>query len=628
MASPAPAPAAVNGNTDASTKEAYLEGMIYPPPDIRSIVDKTASFIAKHPNPAAFTDKIRQREKTDSKFSFLNESDAYHAYYQHRITQFKDGTAGGAGGAATPTAAASAANAAAASGDAVQTANTAIAGAAGELVDEGRPTVPQPRPFEFNNAQRPPMAAVDADILRLTALFTARMGRGFTSDLATREAGNYQFGFLQPSHSFFGYFNRLVEQYTKVLMAPQETLAVLDRQAGYTKEYDDLLSTEAKRKAIARREIMKDVENRVEWTKYDHARRQAEDSKMEEERVAFQSIDWQDFTVATTVDFTEQDELLDLPPPMSRSEVEGMTLAQKKMAAMIMEGKDVATAAVESGAVSREAEDAEMEMSDDEADKLVQRVDATKSIAQEVRQAPGAPGQAPIKIRKDYIPKSQRAKKVLTTACRICGQQIPENEMAEHVRIELLDPRWKEKQLEIDARRAVANVLHEGTDVASSLRQIASKRTDIFSATAEDEARRKAREEEERVRKREREKAVWDGHAASALSTAERFSSGANLDEQIAALHKAKGLTLVESNIGPQRAQIDPEAAAAAAQAEAAAAKAAEDAAAANNPAFLKAPGSFKGATVAAAPQTQQAYQTGQTRPAEQSDDPNKRRRY
>ena len=83
---------------------------------------------------------------------------------------------------------------------------------------------------------------------------------------------------------------------------------------------------------------------------------------------------------------------------MSRSEVEGMTLAQKKMAAMIMEGKDVATAAVESGAVSREAEDAEMEMSDDEADKLVQRVDATKSIAQEVRQAPGAPGQAPIKV--------------------------------------------------------------------------------------------------------------------------------------------------------------------------------------------------------------------------------------
>ena len=303
MASPATAaPAPVNGNgsngsngnEDPSTKEAYLEGMIYPPPDIRSIVDKTASFIAKHPNPAAFTDKIRQREKTDSKFSFLNESDAYHAYYQHRITQFKDGTAGGAGGAAIPTAAANAANAAAASGDAVQTANTAIAGAAGELVDEGRPTVPQPRPFEFNNAQRPPMAAVDADILRLTALFTARMGRGFTSDLAAREAGNYQFGFLQPSHSFFGYFNRLVEQYTKVLMAPHETLAVLDRQAGYTAEYDDLLSTEAKRKAIARREIMKDVENRVEWTKYDHARRQAEDSKMEEERVAFQSIDWQD----------------------------------------------------------------------------------------------------------------------------------------------------------------------------------------------------------------------------------------------------------------------------------------------------------------------------------------------
>lgn len=290
-------PTTANGHTTstatatATTKDAF-EGIILPPPDIKSIVDKTAAFIAKNPNPQAFEEKIRAREKTDSRFGFLNSDDAYHAYYQNRLKAFRDGTAG----SSTPNSAAAAAGAAAGqpTADAVTAATRALAGAAGEIVDEGKPTIPEPKPFEFINLDRAPMAAVDHDILKLTALFTARNGRAFTGDLQSRESGNYQFDFLRPSHSLFGYFNRLVEQYTKVLMAPQETLSLLDRQAGYTQEYDPLLHTEDKRKAIARREITQGIENRVEWQKYANARKQAEDTAAEEERIAFQSIDWQD----------------------------------------------------------------------------------------------------------------------------------------------------------------------------------------------------------------------------------------------------------------------------------------------------------------------------------------------
>lgn len=49
---------------------------------------------------------------------------------------------------------------------------------------------------------------VRRDILRLTALFAARSGTQFTRELAGRESRNYQFDFLRPSHSLFGYFNR------------------------------------------------------------------------------------------------------------------------------------------------------------------------------------------------------------------------------------------------------------------------------------------------------------------------------------------------------------------------------------------------------------------------------------
>jgi splicing factor 3A subunit 1 len=63
--------------------------------------------------------------------------------------------------------------------------------------------------------------------MKLTALFTARRGHTFLASLSAREGRNYQFDFLRPTHSLFGYFNRLVEQYTKVLHPSKEKLEEL-----------------------------------------------------------------------------------------------------------------------------------------------------------------------------------------------------------------------------------------------------------------------------------------------------------------------------------------------------------------------------------------------------------------
>lgn len=69
------------------------------------------------------------------------------------------------------------------------------------------------------------------DTIKLTALFTARRGRTFLASLSAREGRNYQFDFLRPTHTLFGYFSRLVEQYTKVLLPPKETLDNLSKLA-------------------------------------------------------------------------------------------------------------------------------------------------------------------------------------------------------------------------------------------------------------------------------------------------------------------------------------------------------------------------------------------------------------
>ncbi len=55
-----------------------------------------------------------------------------------------------------------------------------------------------------------------SDLMKITALFCARNGRQFMTQVMTREQRNYQFDFLKPQHSNFPYFTKLVEQYTKV----------------------------------------------------------------------------------------------------------------------------------------------------------------------------------------------------------------------------------------------------------------------------------------------------------------------------------------------------------------------------------------------------------------------------
>jgi splicing factor 3A subunit 1 len=127
------------------------------------------------------------------------------------------------------------------------------------------------------------------------------------------------------------------------------------------------------------------------------------------------------------------------------------------------------------------------------------------------------------------------------TTCTICGQQIPVDELQEHMRIELLDPRWKSQRDALEARKAQASELQRGANVVSSLKNLARTRVDIFGAE-EDEEKRKKEEEEERLKRREREKVVWDGHTASKANTLDKFSTNSNIDEQIAAIHRAKGL--------------------------------------------------------------------------------------
>ena len=139
--------------------------------------------------------------------------------------------------------------------------------------------------------------------------------------------------------------------------------------------------------------------------------------------MAFAEIDWHDYAIVQTIEFTAVDANSELPPPMSVQEVENMTLAQKRMAAMIMENTvddveahrarqaaaEAEAAAAVGGAGTGGFDDAEMEQSDDEEEDAAARKrkaeeDRQRAIAQAMQASTFNPS-GPMKIRTDYVPK-------------------------------------------------------------------------------------------------------------------------------------------------------------------------------------------------------------------------------
>ncbi|KAF7978110.1 hypothetical protein HWV62_1524 [Athelia sp. TMB] len=520
---------ALNGHTNGdvdmdemASHARFTSGLILPPPEIKSVIDRTALFVAKSANPPQFEDKIRENQRSDPKFSFLNPADPYHAYYRNRMDKISAGDMGDE-----------------ASGEKDGKAEGEAEAAPAAPVDIGL----EPPTPEFI-MDLPNISASDLDIMKLTALFTARRGRNFLATLSAREGRNYQFDFLRPQHSLFGYFNRMVEQYARIISPPKEVLEQLQKQ---TEEGARWRMLELARK----------------HAKWEHNKREQDKKRkddQEAEKIAFAEIDWNDYAIVQTIEFTAADANSELPPPMSVQEVENMTLTQKRMAAMIMEDTsgDVealraqqaaaeAAAAAGVGSAGIADEDATMDQSDDEDDAaIVRRKREQEEREKEIEraraiQANSVNASGPMKIRTDYVPKLGAKKGAAMTTCTICGQQIAVDELDEHMRIELLDPKWKSQRDILEGRKAQASELQRGANVVSSLKNLARSRVDIFGGEA-DEEKRKRQEEEERERRKEREKVVWDGHTSSKENTVNKFQTNVNFDEQIAAIHRAKGL--------------------------------------------------------------------------------------
>ena len=185
--------------------QSSIVGIIHPPPRLRSKVDKTAAFVCRIGE--AFEDKIRKNEQNNSSFNFLSDTSPYHAYYRHKLNEFMKGRCIEPVIAHQPVA----------------------APVKPSALQKALQLKNAPARYEYI-ADPPSISSLDLDIVRLTALFTAKNGRTFVNHIRNKEARSTQFDFLRPQHSLYTYFTKMVEQYNKILIPQKSTLEKLKKE--------------------------------------------------------------------------------------------------------------------------------------------------------------------------------------------------------------------------------------------------------------------------------------------------------------------------------------------------------------------------------------------------------------
>jgi splicing factor 3A subunit 1 len=497
-------------------------GIIHPPPDIRVIIEKTATFVAK--NGPEFERRIISLNQGNAKFNFLQPSDPYHAYYHHRVSELAAAPPGSdtpAGGEPDGAASAAPDGAALAPAPADGTAPADCAAAADAKPDHSAPfRVPPPTKVlvppkaELYTVRLPEgITGEELDIIKLTAQFVARQGKNFLMSLAQRESNNMQFHFIRPTHSMFPFFTSLTDAYSRVLNPEEGVPALLKELREGSKD----LTT-----------VLERCLNRLEWDQsQEQAKQQAED-EIEQERLQMSMIDWHDFAVVETIEL-DDDEYEGLPVPLTLEELK----RRKRMENL---GED------EAMELAEPAKEVEMEMDEEEMQLVEEGMRAARLEENE-----GAPQvkvaddeEPPMRIVKNYkrpeerIPAERDPTKFVVSP--ITGELIPISEMEEHMRISLIDPKYKEQKERMLAK-IKETTLAPDDEISRNIVGLARTRPDIFGTT-EEEVSNAVKAEIEKKKDEQPKQVIWDGHSGSIGWTAtqalsqggEEYNDASNVD--------------------------------------------------------------------------------------------------
>lgn len=460
-------------------------GIIVPPPELKLIVDRTADFVRRVGE--QFEAEILQRNARSKKFQFLMVGNPYNAYYKARVKygeEMPESTGVGAPAAGAPQAQPEAAQPSkvVVSSKPVEKKLTLVDRIAEQLrmlkvasLPEGQPPAPPPvdkYSIKFPEAFTP----LDIDVIKLTAQFVARNGRGFLQGLQARESKNPQFEFLKPQHPLFSLFQQLVEAYTPIILPKQDTLQQLK----------EVLSSP--------QPVLQEGLLRAEYTRSQQMKEQQEGRDAEEERVIMSSIEWHQFVVVETIQFLPEDEGY-LPEPRTTIEEINRMLAAQAI--------DEQNRAEQIAAQQQQAADVDMDVDME---------------TEEGKPEEEAEAEVEVRTEEELLAEAKRLEAQKATqfqTCPLCKNLIPVGDLQEHMRIELLDPKWKEQKMALQERQRETSF--STADISQNLARMARHRPDLFASVEDNEAR--ARREKE---KEEKERKFWEEHLRSQAAEQEK----------------------------------------------------------------------------------------------------------
>ena len=449
-----------------------IQGVIRPPPEIRAVADRTALYVSK--NGRAFETRIVNSAKGKTpKFAFLQPTNPFHAYYEQRIQFYEAGGKDGdddadkkkhqEGKEAAEAKAveekkandAEAQKAKQQQAQLIQSVPDPVAKAlltqrnkiaqirskfdpkdSSEQLDSDEATnqvptnaaiIPPPPPFHFINIVSPSSLTVaQIETIQLVAQMTALDGKGggFLQALTLREWGNPQFAFCQPRHGHFAYFSALVDAYRRVLQ-----LWTHNNDENPLDE-DDLVP-----------QISNNIPKCLELAAYrcEYERDQATFRQKEGPGGIVPTaakIDWHDFVVVETIDFPVTEQVVTLPPPPTAGSITTTTT----------------TTAPSNKQRAKAVTTDDMQNDSDEEE----------------------PSET-IRVVPSYTPKVVSATQNKSTEMvidPITGKSVPIQDMPEHMRIQLLDPKWAEERKKFQDKQKESNLVGDSI-IASNLERIA-----------------------------------------------------------------------------------------------------------------------------------------------------------
>ena len=321
------------------------------------------------------------------------------------------------------------------------------------------------------------------ETIQLVAQFVALDGKGgsFLPALVSREWSNPDFGFCQPRNIHFSYFSALVDAYRKIISdfitvataaaAANTTISstinnnnnnttpVTKIEEGGKADAQAQTPSEPPKPVYDAQAALNDAAYRTEYERELERRRQKHqensNAAIEDGEIA-NAIDWHDFVVVETIDFPVEEEV-DVGLSMLPTKTATTTATTPTSSTAV----NAATAGGAEAASGSTDVDMEESSDDDDTDSNIRVV----------------PSYTP-RVVGTYDPSTARAVDPIT------GKSVSVADMPEHMRIQLLDPKWAEERKKFQDKQKDSNLVG-GDAVVANIAWMNQKAAAAATATTE-----------------------------------------------------------------------------------------------------------------------------------------------